>query len=156
MLKFSFLNLFILELKEQIVKEETANVSILLEQENLIYEKKKTPALSVSEFQDSHYDNVMVEFLRERQKLRNTRKIYITLPEKVVPMRDVLVSLKYKYFKSLAFGVKLNSLCFDTSIEIDSTLIIDDFYEEIKKENFHWKFWPQILGTCFSNFLFFF
>lgn len=121
----------------------------MLQHEILIYEKNKIKAISSSEFQNTHYDNVMIEFLRERQKLRNTRKIYITLPEKVVPMRDILISLKYSYFMSLALGIKLNSLCADESVVIDSTLIIDDFYEEIKNENFHWKFWPQILGIYF-------
>lgn len=141
------------ELKDQIAREDVANASVLLQQEILIYEKKKMTTLSASEFQNTHYEVVMKEFMRQRQKLWNIRKVYVTPPDEVVPMREILESLKYLYFKSLALGVKLNSLCFDPSAVIDSTLIIEDFYEEIKKEKFHWKFWPQILGFFFYIFL---
>jgi hypothetical protein len=53
--------------------------------------------------------------------------------------------LHYNYFKSLALGIKLNALFTDDKT-LSTHLLVDELYANIKRLNFHWKFWPQILG----------
>jgi hypothetical protein len=84
------------ELKDQIQREDSAYSSVLLQNEILVFEKKRIMKLSESEFQNNQYDMLLKQWVRERQRVLLCRKEYIK-PQSMnnIFSDDALLTIKF-------------------------------------------------------------